>query len=240
MRACARLCQEVWIQADPSGRFVLHVDLGLDKIFVWRFDEQKGELTPCEPPAVSLPPGDGPAISLSTPVAAGSTPFRRKARPSCSSTTMRHGPAGRAADDLHPAARVCRQQLLLRDPGLSRWPVRLCRQPAARQHRDLRRRPERHPDVRRGRMDAGELSPQLQLRPHRPVPLLLQSTSGQRRRLPCGSQDGRPRLHRLLQPRGQSFDDRPPGSGNGALADPPAGRLCCTSASLATLARNGE
>ena len=48
------------IQADPSGRFVLHVDLGLDKIYVWRFDEQKGLLTPCEPPAVSLPPGDGP------------------------------------------------------------------------------------------------------------------------------------------------------------------------------------
>jgi 6-phosphogluconolactonase len=48
------------IQADPSGRFVLHVDLGLDKIFVWRFDEEKGVLTPGEPPAVSLPPGDGP------------------------------------------------------------------------------------------------------------------------------------------------------------------------------------
>jgi 6-phosphogluconolactonase (cycloisomerase 2 family) len=48
------------IQADPSGRFVLHVDLGLDKIFVWRFDDQQGMLTPCEPPAVSLPPGDGP------------------------------------------------------------------------------------------------------------------------------------------------------------------------------------
>jgi len=48
------------IQADPSGRFVLHVDLALDKIFVWRFDEQKGLLTPGEPPAVSLPPGDGP------------------------------------------------------------------------------------------------------------------------------------------------------------------------------------
>jgi len=48
------------IQADPSGRFVLHVDLGLDKIFVWRLDEQKGVLAPCEPPAVSLPPGDGP------------------------------------------------------------------------------------------------------------------------------------------------------------------------------------
>lgn len=48
------------IQADPSGRFVLHVDLGLDRIHVWRFDEKKGTLTPSDPPAVSLPPGDGP------------------------------------------------------------------------------------------------------------------------------------------------------------------------------------
>ena len=48
------------IQADPSGRFVLHADLGLDKIFVWKFDDRKGVLTPTEPPAVSLPPGDGP------------------------------------------------------------------------------------------------------------------------------------------------------------------------------------
>jgi 6-phosphogluconolactonase len=48
------------IQADPAGRFVLHADLGLDKIFVWKFDEQKGVLTPNEPPAVALPPGDGP------------------------------------------------------------------------------------------------------------------------------------------------------------------------------------
>ena len=48
------------IQADSSGRFVLHVDLGLDKIFVWKFDDQKGKLTPAETPSVSLPPGDGP------------------------------------------------------------------------------------------------------------------------------------------------------------------------------------
>jgi 6-phosphogluconolactonase len=48
------------IQADPSGRFVLHVDLGLDKIFVWRFDDQRGLLTPNDPSSVSLPPGDGP------------------------------------------------------------------------------------------------------------------------------------------------------------------------------------
>jgi len=48
------------IQADPSGRFVLHVDLGLDKIFVWKFDDKKGVLTANEPSSVSLPPGDGP------------------------------------------------------------------------------------------------------------------------------------------------------------------------------------
>jgi 6-phosphogluconolactonase len=48
------------IQADPSGRFVLHVELGLDKIFIWKFDDKKGVLTPNEPPTVSLPPGDGP------------------------------------------------------------------------------------------------------------------------------------------------------------------------------------
>jgi 6-phosphogluconolactonase (cycloisomerase 2 family) len=48
------------IQSDPSGRFVLHVDLALDRIFVWRFDEQQGVLTPNDPAAALLPPGDGP------------------------------------------------------------------------------------------------------------------------------------------------------------------------------------
>ncbi len=48
------------IQADPSGRFVLHVDLGLDTIFVWKFDAERGVLTPNDPPSVALPPGDGP------------------------------------------------------------------------------------------------------------------------------------------------------------------------------------
>jgi 6-phosphogluconolactonase (cycloisomerase 2 family) len=48
------------IQSDPSGRFVLHVDLGLDKIFVWRFEDQRGVLIANDPPSISLPPGDGP------------------------------------------------------------------------------------------------------------------------------------------------------------------------------------
>lgn len=48
------------IQTDPTGRFVLHVDLGLDKIFIWTLDPQSGKFAPAAAPAVSLPPGDGP------------------------------------------------------------------------------------------------------------------------------------------------------------------------------------
>ena len=48
------------ILADPSGAFVLHVDLGLDAIFVWKFDATKGTLTANDPASVALPPGDGP------------------------------------------------------------------------------------------------------------------------------------------------------------------------------------
>lgn len=48
------------IQADPTGKFVLHADLGLDRIFVWRFDSQAGLLSPASPPAIQFPPGDGP------------------------------------------------------------------------------------------------------------------------------------------------------------------------------------
>ncbi len=48
------------IEADPSGRFVLHTDLALDRIYVWKFDPQNGALSPADPPSVALPPGDGP------------------------------------------------------------------------------------------------------------------------------------------------------------------------------------
>jgi 6-phosphogluconolactonase (cycloisomerase 2 family) len=43
------------IRADLSGRFVLHVDIGLDKVFVWKFDEKNGTLTPNEPALPAKP-----------------------------------------------------------------------------------------------------------------------------------------------------------------------------------------
>jgi 6-phosphogluconolactonase (cycloisomerase 2 family) len=48
------------IQSDPLGRYVLHVDLGLDKIFVSKFDAQMGKLIPNDPSFAALPDGDGP------------------------------------------------------------------------------------------------------------------------------------------------------------------------------------
>jgi 6-phosphogluconolactonase (cycloisomerase 2 family) len=48
------------IQADAAGRFVFASDLGLDRIFIWKFDGETGKLTPNDPDSVALPPGDGP------------------------------------------------------------------------------------------------------------------------------------------------------------------------------------
>lgn len=48
------------IIVDPSNRFVLVADLGVDKVFVYRFDEKTGSLTPNDPPFVTIKPGSGP------------------------------------------------------------------------------------------------------------------------------------------------------------------------------------
>ena len=48
------------IESDRAGQFVLASDLGRDRIFVWKFDVEKGRLVDHDPPFVALPPGDGP------------------------------------------------------------------------------------------------------------------------------------------------------------------------------------
>jgi 6-phosphogluconolactonase len=47
------------IVVDPSNRFVLTADLGLDQLFVYRFNAADGSLTPHDPPYVSVSPGLG-------------------------------------------------------------------------------------------------------------------------------------------------------------------------------------
>lgn len=48
------------IQFDPAGKFVLADDLGLDRVFIFRFDEAKGVLTANDPPSVETAKGAGP------------------------------------------------------------------------------------------------------------------------------------------------------------------------------------
>jgi 6-phosphogluconolactonase len=48
------------INVDPSGKFVLAADLGLDKILVYRFDAGKGLLTANNPAFAATKPGAGP------------------------------------------------------------------------------------------------------------------------------------------------------------------------------------
>ena len=48
------------IGTDPAGHFVISTDLGLDQILVWKFDDHAGTLSPNDPHAITLPPGDGP------------------------------------------------------------------------------------------------------------------------------------------------------------------------------------
>lgn len=47
-------------KVDPSNRFALAADLGLDKIMVYRFDAATGRISPNDPPHASVAPGSGP------------------------------------------------------------------------------------------------------------------------------------------------------------------------------------
>jgi 6-phosphogluconolactonase len=45
---------------DPSGRFVIAADLGLDRLLVYALDDERGKLVPHDPGAVVVEPGSGP------------------------------------------------------------------------------------------------------------------------------------------------------------------------------------
>jgi len=55
------------INTDMTGKFALGDDLGLDKVFVFRFDADKGTLTANDPPAAETTPGTGPRHSAFHP-----------------------------------------------------------------------------------------------------------------------------------------------------------------------------
>ena len=150
------------IGADPSGKFVLHVDLGLDKIFVWKFDARNGVLSPGNTPVVSLPPGDGPRHFHFHPN--GRWLYSLQEEGSTLVLFDYDGATGRLtarSDHFQPAPGFCRQQFLLGNPRIDRRPLRLRRQPAARQHRHFRDRTRRVPQIHRRGVVARQLSAKL-------------------------------------------------------------------------------
>jgi 6-phosphogluconolactonase len=48
------------VNLDKQNRFALVADLGLDEVLVYRFDAEKGKLTPNDPPAAKVKAGSGP------------------------------------------------------------------------------------------------------------------------------------------------------------------------------------
>ena len=48
------------INLDKNNKYAVAADLGLDKLLVYKFDADKGTLTPNDPPSTSLKPVDGP------------------------------------------------------------------------------------------------------------------------------------------------------------------------------------
>ena len=48
------------IELSGDNRFAITVDIGLDKLLVYRFDQTNGTLTPSDPPFAEVPPGAGP------------------------------------------------------------------------------------------------------------------------------------------------------------------------------------
>jgi 6-phosphogluconolactonase len=48
------------IVPSPDGRFAISTDLGVDRTYIWKFDEATGALSPNDPPFVEASPGAGP------------------------------------------------------------------------------------------------------------------------------------------------------------------------------------
>jgi 6-phosphogluconolactonase (cycloisomerase 2 family) len=193
------------IQADPSGRFVIHTDLGLDRIDVWKFDAQRGVLTPNDPPSVALPPGDGPRHFSFHPN--GRWFYSIQEEGSTLVLFDYDGASGRLAarqtiSSLPPGfagSNFCSEVLVSADGRFVYAGNRL--------HDSIgifAIGQGRHADLRRRRVDTRELPPELRRRSDGQLPLLLQPACRQRHRVPRRSRDGRARLHRAVRAGRQS------------------------------------
>ena len=55
------------VALDAANRFAFVCDLGLDKVLIYKYDAEKGKITPNQPPAADVAPGSGPRHIAFTP-----------------------------------------------------------------------------------------------------------------------------------------------------------------------------
>jgi 6-phosphogluconolactonase len=55
------------VALDAANHFAFVCDLGLDKVMIYKYDAEKGKLTPNDPPAADVAPGSGPRHIAFTP-----------------------------------------------------------------------------------------------------------------------------------------------------------------------------
>lgn len=48
------------VKLDPAGKFAFVIDLGLDRVMIYRYDDATGTLEPNDPPSATVAPGAGP------------------------------------------------------------------------------------------------------------------------------------------------------------------------------------
>ena len=147
-------------QVTRDNRFALAADLGLDKLFVHRFDSVTGSLSPGSPGFVPLDPGSGPRHVALSP----SGKFVYVLNELVSTVTvlrLRTGRRGSSHDPghSHTARGFHRHEHGGGNRGGHEGTFSVCLQPGARQHRRVRHRsgrwgieipgmgPERRPDA---------------------------------------------------------------------------------------------
>ncbi len=126
------------VAADPTGRFVVASDAGLDRLYVWRFDLSTGKLAPADPPFVAVEPGSAPRHFV----------FHPNGR-LLYSLTEHEGRVLVFGRDAQGGGLIPLQSVSVLPPGFGRqhrrgraayqpgWTVPLCRQPPARHDLDL-------------------------------------------------------------------------------------------------------
>ena len=195
---------------DPSGRWVIVPDKGLDRVFVFRFDAATGKLTPSDQGAVIARAGSGPRHAAFHP----RLPVAWVVNEIASTITTYAWDAERgslrpATDSAHLATRLHRREHRRGDCRIGGRPFRLLFQPRTRQYRNVHiRSTDRPAYFRRLDIVTGPHAPLHRLRSVLLVPVRDQRAVRHRGHLSCRRCDRPAGCHGIAGAKRKSRVDR--------------------------------